>query len=117
MVSLVVGLAVIVLVFVALGGLVRLAISLLIAMLIGWVAGRLVRGESFGPIGDILLGLAGGVVGNAVLSMLGAGWVDDIWLVGGILSGVIGAVIIVLIIHTLFPRGKTDLDEKLKIRS
>jgi uncharacterized membrane protein YeaQ/YmgE (transglycosylase-associated protein family) len=64
-------------------------------------AGRLVRGRGYGPVGDVLLGLAGWFVGTVVLSMVGLSGISNIWLIGNILVGIIGAVILVGLVRLL----------------
>jgi uncharacterized membrane protein YeaQ/YmgE (transglycosylase-associated protein family) len=74
---------------------------ILIWMLAGMIAGRLVRGRGYGPVGDILLGFVGGVVGSVLLRLIGLGWLGDIWLVGSIIVGVLGAVLTVYAVRLL----------------
>ncbi|MAS36721.1 MAG: GlsB/YeaQ/YmgE family stress response membrane protein [Anaerolineaceae bacterium] len=64
-------------------------------MLAGMFAGRLIRGRGYGPAGDILLGLVGGVIGSILLSLIGLGGIGQIPLIGGIVVGIIGAVFVV----------------------
>jgi uncharacterized membrane protein YeaQ/YmgE (transglycosylase-associated protein family) len=87
------------------GGLLSLLIPVLFWMLAGMFAGRLLRGRGYGPVGDIALGLAGGIVGNILLRVVGLGGIGSIWLVGNIIVGVIGAVIVVWLIRTLADRN------------
>jgi len=82
-----------------------LLIALVMWMLAGMFAGRILRGSGYGPVGDVLLGLAGGAVGSFLLGLLNLGWIGDIWLVGNIIVGVIGAVALVWIVRLL---GKKD---------
>ncbi len=89
------------LVFNLAAGLLGLLIPMLFWMLAGMFAGRLLRGRGYGPVGDIALGLAGGIVGNIVLRVVGLGGIGHIWLVGNIIVGVIGAVIVVWLIRTV----------------
>ncbi|MBZ0298264.1 MAG: GlsB/YeaQ/YmgE family stress response membrane protein [Anaerolineae bacterium] len=70
-------------------------------MLAGMFAGRLIRGRGYGPVGDVLLGLTGGIVGSLVLGLIGLGGIGHIPLIGGILVGVIGAVILVWLLRLL----------------
>jgi uncharacterized membrane protein YeaQ/YmgE (transglycosylase-associated protein family) len=72
-----------------------LLIPIIFWMLAGMLAGRVLRGRGYGPVADVLLGLAGGIVGSLVLSLIGLGWLGNIWLVGSIVVGVIGAVLLV----------------------
>jgi len=72
-----------------------LLIPIIFWMLAGMLAGRVIRGRGYGPVADVLLGLAGGIVGSLVLSLVGLGWLGNIWIVGSIVVGVIGAVLLV----------------------
>ena len=81
-----------------------LIIPLIFWMLAGMFAGRLLRGRGYGPIGDIALGIVGGLVGSFVLSLLGLGWVGDIWIIGNIVVGVIGAVIFFYLMRAVVTR-------------
>jgi len=76
-------------------GLAGLILALLIWALIGYIAGQIARGHGFGPLGNVLVGLAGGIAGNLVLGMLGLRGLANIPLVGGIVVGVIGALLII----------------------
>jgi len=37
---------------------------IIVGIIAGWLAGKLVRGEGFGLVGDLVLGLIGGLVGD-----------------------------------------------------
>lgn len=67
-------------------------IPALIAMLIGWLAGKVLRGKGYGPLGDLLLGLGGGIIGSILFGLMG---VNAGGLIGGIFAGVVGAVVLV----------------------
>lgn len=85
------------------GNLLTWGIGLILAviswMLAGMFAGRLLRGRGYGPAMDIVLGLIGGFVGSFVLRLIGINWVDNIWLIGNVLVGIIGAVVLVYVIR------------------
>lgn len=49
----------------------NLLICSLIGTLIGWGTGRLLQGEGYGPLMDILMGGAGGVAGGLLMRPLG----------------------------------------------
>lgn len=82
-----------------------LVISIFFWMLAGMFAGRLIRGRGYGPVGDVLLGLAGGFIGSLVLGLLGVGGIGNIPLIGGIIVGVIGAVILVWLVRQFADRN------------
>jgi uncharacterized membrane protein YeaQ/YmgE (transglycosylase-associated protein family) len=78
-------------------------LGVIIAGLIaGWLTGKLMRGRGYGFFADILLGLVGAVIGQAIFARLG---VVTYGRIGFIATAVIGAVILVAIIHLI--RGDT----------
>ena len=68
---------------------------IVVGLIAGWLAGKVMRGGGYGVVIDIVLGILGGIVGGWVFGMLG------IWPGGGILGSIIvafvGAVILVWI--------------------
>jgi len=74
-----------------LGGLIYWIVVGLIA---GWLAGKVMKGGGYGVLVDIVLGILGGVVGGFVFGLLGlyAGS-----LIGQIVVAFVGAVILVWI--------------------
>ena len=78
-----------------------LIVPLLFAMLAGMFAGRLIRGRGYGPVGDVVLGIVGFIVGRLVLGLVGLGGISQLPLVGGILVAIIGAVILVWLVRLL----------------
>lgn len=84
-----------------LGGVVQLAIAVLFWMVAGNVAGHIIRGEDYGVMGNIALGLLGGIVGTVTLRVIGLGGVTVIPLVGSLIAGVFGAVIFVYLMRIL----------------
>ena len=62
-------------------------------MLAGMFAGRIMRGRGYGPIVDIILGLAGGVVGRWLFGLLGVSIGSG--LIASLVVGTIGAVVLV----------------------
>lgn len=74
-----------------------LIVALLIWGLIGWAAGKLARGEGFGTLNNILLGLLGGVIGGFIFQIAGLGASG---LIGRVISGVVGALIVIFLART-----------------
>lgn len=79
------------------GSLLNLVIILAVWALIGWGAGKLLRGRGYGTLGNILLGLAGGIVGGMLFSIFLPGLAGG--LIGSLLSGVVGAVVVIYIMR------------------
>jgi uncharacterized membrane protein YeaQ/YmgE (transglycosylase-associated protein family) len=71
-------------------------IPVLVWMLAGMFAGRIMRGRGYGPLGDLLLGLVGGIVGSLALGVLG---IQLGGIVGSLVVGTLGAVIVVYLVR------------------
>ena len=69
---------------------------IVIGLIAGWLAGKIARGEGYGCITDIILGLIGSVLSGWIFTKLGI-------LGGGTLyslaAATVGAVILVSIVH------------------
>jgi len=74
---------------------------ILIGLIAGWLAGKISRGQGYGCITDIILGLVGSILGGWIFTKLGI-------FGGGFLyslaAATLGAVILVSIVH-LFSSG------------
>jgi len=72
---------------------------IVVGLIAGWLAGKVMKGGGYGELVDIILGILGGVVGGWIFAMLG------IWPGGGIIGSIIvafvGAVILVWITRLL----------------
>ncbi len=75
-----------------------LLLAVLLWMFVGYLAGQIVRGKGYGPIGDAALGLVGGIVGSILLGILG---INIGGLLGAIVTGVVGGVVVVGAAHAL----------------
>lgn len=72
-------------------------ISLLIYLIIvgliaGWAAGKIMKGGGYGPVMDIILGIVGAVVGGWIFNALG------IYPGGGIIASIVVAIIGAIIV-------------------
>jgi uncharacterized membrane protein YeaQ/YmgE (transglycosylase-associated protein family) len=85
------------------GPLIGIIIGLACAMVAGGLAGQVMRGEGYGLLGNIGLGLVGGILGNVLLGVVGLGGVSDLFIVGYVISGVVGAVILILVVRFFKP--------------
>jgi len=65
---------------------------IVVGLIAGWAAGKIMKGGGYGVIADILLGIVGGIVGGWVVSLLGFGSGGMIW---SILVAILGAVILI----------------------
>lgn len=71
---------------------------IIVGLIAGWLAGKVMKGGGYGVLVDIVLGILGGVVGGWVFGLLGlhAGG-----LIGSIIVAFVGAVILVWIVRKL----------------
>ena len=76
---------------------------LIIGGVAGWLAGKLMRGDGFGLIGDIAVGVIGGFIGGWLAGLLG------IHIGGGIIASLVtataGAVLLVFILRLVKRRA------------
>ena len=79
-----------------------LLVILFVGLIAGWLAGQIVRGTSFGIIGDILVGIAGALVASLLFPKLGIH--IGTGLVSEIIYSAIGAIVLLLIVR-LFRTG------------
>lgn len=85
-----------------------LLVILVVGVIAGWLAGKIVEGSGFGLIGDMAVGIVGALIGSWLMPRLG------IYLASGILSAIIvatiGAVLLLLIVRLVtggFPRRRS----------
>lgn len=76
-----------------------LLVILLVGIVAGWLAGRLVRGAGFGIIGDLLVGIIGAFVGSWLLPRIGIHLGTGI--VMAIVNATIGAILLLLVVRLL----------------
>lgn len=69
---------------------------ILVGLIAGWLAGVLVKGDGFGIIGDIVVGILGAVIGGFLFGYAGIGVGG---LLGSILVATIGAVILIFVLR------------------
>lgn len=72
---------------------------LIVGGIAGTVAGRMIRGRGYGPLGDLVLGLIGSIVGGFVFGLLGIGPNGPLAICGNIIVAAIGAVLFVLAVR------------------
>jgi uncharacterized membrane protein YeaQ/YmgE (transglycosylase-associated protein family) len=82
-----------------------LIIPILIWAVVGWLTGKFMRGRGYGALNNILLGVGGGVLGSLLFRLLNLQGIGDIWLVGNVIVGVVGAVVLIYAVR-LFSANK-----------
>jgi uncharacterized membrane protein YeaQ/YmgE (transglycosylase-associated protein family) len=65
---------------------------IIVGLIAGWAAGKIMKGRGYGVIADIVLGMLGGIIGGWVVGLLDIGGGGLIW---SILVSILGAVILI----------------------
>jgi len=76
---------------------------LIVGLIAGFLASRVMRGGGYGLIGDIVVGIIGAFIGGWLAGLLGLGAYG---LIGSIIIAFIGACILLAVLHA-FSRGRS----------
>jgi uncharacterized membrane protein YeaQ/YmgE (transglycosylase-associated protein family) len=80
-------------------------VILLVGLVAGWLAGKIVRGGGFGLIADIAIGIVGALIASWLFPKLGIHIPVGTGIIRQIVYATIGAVLLLLVIG-LFGRGR-----------
>ena len=69
-------------------------IVILVGIVAGWLAGKVVRGSGFGLVGDAAIGIVGALIGDWLLHRLGIHFGSGI--IGLVINATIGAIVLLL---------------------
>ncbi len=75
---------------------------LIVGLIAGFLASRVMRGGGYGLIGDIVVGIIGALLGGWLAGLLGLG---SFGLIGTIVVAFIGACILIAILHAVSRGG------------
>lgn len=75
----------------------NLLVILLVGLVAGWLAGKIVTGGGFGLIGDMAIGIVGALIGSWLMPQLGIHIANGI--VSAIIVATIGAVLLLVIVR------------------
>ena len=71
---------------------------LLIGLIAGWLAGKVMRGGGFGIVGDMIVGVIGAFLGGWLFGLLG---IHAGGLIGSIVTAFVGAVVLILLLRLI----------------
>ena len=80
-----------------------LLIWIVIGLIAGFVASRIMRGGGYGIIGDLIVGLVGALIGGFLANLLLPN--ANFGLIGSIIVAIIGACILIAILHAVARRA------------
>jgi uncharacterized membrane protein YeaQ/YmgE (transglycosylase-associated protein family) len=74
----------------------NLLLFLLIGLVAGWLAGKLMRGQGFGLLGNVAVGILGAFLGGLLFGAVGA--TPEASLLGQLVSATVGAVLLLFVV-------------------
>jgi len=69
----------------------------------GWLAGKIIRGNGFGLVGDATIGIVGALIGDWLLHRLGVHFGSGI--IGLVINATIGAIVLLLPLRLMGASG------------
>jgi uncharacterized membrane protein YeaQ/YmgE (transglycosylase-associated protein family) len=71
---------------------------IVVGLIAGWLAGKVMKGGGFGVLMDIVIGMVGAVLGGWVFGLLG---ISAGGLIGSVLVAFVGAVILLWLVRLI----------------
>jgi len=75
-----------------------LIVFLIIGVVAGFLAGKLMKGGGFGLLGDLVLGVIGAFVGGWLFGMLG---ILPVGILGTLISATVGAMLLLFLVRLI----------------
>jgi uncharacterized membrane protein YeaQ/YmgE (transglycosylase-associated protein family) len=72
--------------------------TIIIGILAGFIAGKIVKGQGMGTLMDLLVGIVGSVLGGWIFTLLG---LAAYGLIGQLVMATVGAVVLLLIVGAI----------------
>jgi len=72
--------------------------EILIGIIVGWLAGQIVKGRGMGVLVDLIVGIIGSLLGGWLFGIIG---LAAYGLIAQLVMGVVGAVILLLLIRVI----------------
>ena len=80
-----------------------LIVILAVGIIAGWLAGKVVRGNGFGLVGDAAIGIVGALIGDWLLHRLGVHLSSGV--IGLVINATIGAIVLLLVLRVMGASG------------
>ena len=80
-----------------------LIVILVVGFIAGWLAGKVVRGNGFGLVGDAAIGIVGALIGDWLLHRLGVHFSSGV--IGLVINATIGAIVLLLVLRVMGASG------------
>jgi uncharacterized membrane protein YeaQ/YmgE (transglycosylase-associated protein family) len=80
-----------------------LIVILVVGLIAGWLAGKVVRGNGFGLVGDAAIGIVGSLIGDWLLHRIGVHF--GFGIISLIINATIGAIVFLLALRLVGASG------------
>jgi uncharacterized membrane protein YeaQ/YmgE (transglycosylase-associated protein family) len=77
-----------------------LIVILVVGLIAGWLAGKIMRGSGFGIIGDLIVGIIGAFIGAWLWGVLHLPTIANFW-INAIVTATVGAIILLFILRLI----------------
>jgi uncharacterized membrane protein YeaQ/YmgE (transglycosylase-associated protein family) len=77
-----------------------LIVILIVGLIAGWLAGKIMRGSGFGIIGDLIVGIIGAFIGTWLWGALHLPTIANFW-INAIVIATVGAIILLFILRLI----------------
>jgi uncharacterized membrane protein YeaQ/YmgE (transglycosylase-associated protein family) len=74
----------------------NLILFLVVGLVAGWLAGRIMKGKGFGLVGDLVVGVIGAFVGVWLFGLLG---ISGGGILGLLVASLVGALVLLFVIR------------------
>jgi uncharacterized membrane protein YeaQ/YmgE (transglycosylase-associated protein family) len=75
-----------------------LILFLVIGLAAGWLAGRIMKGDGFGLVGDLVVGVIGALLGGWLFSLLG---ISLGGIIGSLVMALVGAMVLLFLLRLI----------------
>jgi uncharacterized membrane protein YeaQ/YmgE (transglycosylase-associated protein family) len=76
---------------------------ILIGIAAGWLAGQIMKGGSFGLVGDLIIGVIGAILGGFLFGVLG---ISAAGLLGRLITATVGAIVLIFLLREFKKRSR-----------
>jgi uncharacterized membrane protein YeaQ/YmgE (transglycosylase-associated protein family) len=71
---------------------------IIIGIVAGWLAGKVMRGAGFGLLGDLVVGIVGALLGGFLFGLLG---ISAGGLIGSLITATCGAIVLIFLVRMI----------------
>ncbi len=73
---------------------------IVIGIVAGWLAGKIMKGKGFGLIGDLIVGVVGAFLGGWLFGLLHIS--IGLGIVGSLITALVGALVLLFVLRLIF---------------